>query len=126
MTISRHFSGGPFEERLAYCRALEVDGWVLVSGCTGSDPVTKEMPEDVVAQCRNALATIKTALEAFGTGFEDVVRVHYILPNGADFEACWPVLREAFGANPPTATMFAAGLISPAMKIEIEVTARKP
>jgi enamine deaminase RidA (YjgF/YER057c/UK114 family) len=55
----------------------------------------------------------------------DVVRVRYILPNVEDFEPCWPVLREWFGEIRPAATMIAAGLSDPRMKIEIEVTARK-
>ncbi|MBL4906131.1 MAG: hypothetical protein JKX94_01660, partial [Sneathiella sp.] len=40
-----------------------------------------------------------------------------------DFEACWPALRRAFGVARPAAMMIEAGLIDPAMKIEIEVTA---
>jgi enamine deaminase RidA (YjgF/YER057c/UK114 family) len=54
-----------------------------------------------------------------------VVRVHYILPNAADFEPCWPVLRRCFGEIRPAATMLASGLADPRMKIEIEVTALK-
>ena len=53
------------------------------------------------------------------------MRVRYILPDAADFEACWPALRGAFGEVRPAATMFAAGLADPRMKIEIEVTARR-
>jgi len=47
------------------------------------------------------------------------------LPNGADFEQCWPVLRTYFGEVRPAATMISAGLADPRIKIEIEVTARK-
>jgi enamine deaminase RidA (YjgF/YER057c/UK114 family) len=36
------------------------------------------------------------------------------------------VLREAFGDARPAATMIAAGLADPRMRIEIEVTARLP
>ncbi|MDF2234452.1 RidA family protein [Albimonas sp. CAU 1670] len=126
MAFRRHFSGGPFEAKIAYCRAVETDGWIFVSGSTGTDPETGKMPESVVDQCRNTLATIGRALAEFGAGFEHVVRVHYILPDRNDFEPCWPVLQEVFGDAPPAATMFEAGLIADGMKIEIEVTARKP
>jgi enamine deaminase RidA (YjgF/YER057c/UK114 family) len=61
-----------------------------------------------------------------GCGFEHVVRVRYILPRAEDFPACWPALREAVGKARPAATMIAAGLSDPRMKIEIEVTARRP
>ena len=51
--------------------------------------------------------------------------VTYVLPNGANFEQCWPVLRKYFGAVRPAAMMISAGLADPRIKIEIEVTARK-
>ena len=54
-----------------------------------------------------------------------MVRVRYILPDAADFEPCWPVLRRYFGEVRPAATMIAAGLSDSRMKIEIEVTARR-
>ncbi|MEJ2016899.1 MAG: Rid family hydrolase [Maritimibacter sp.] len=57
---------------------------------------------------------------------DDVVRVHYILPNGDDFKPCWPVFREAFDVAKPAATMIMAQLMNPEMKIEIEVTAKLP
>ncbi|WP_417260042.1 RidA family protein [Celeribacter sp.] len=119
-------SGSPFEEKIAYSRAVVVDGWVFVSGTTGYDYATMRMPESVADQCRNTLATIAKALGEAGASMADVVRVRYILPDGADFEACWPVLQEVFGAVRPAATMIEARLLDPAMKIEIEVTAKLP
>lgn len=124
MTIRRISSGSAYESKVGYCRAVVADGWVHVSGTTGTDHATMTVPEDVVDQCRLALEIIATALNEAGSSFSDVVRVHYILPNRNDFPPCWPLLAEAFGPNPPAATMIEAGLIDPAMKIEIEVTAR--
>ena len=80
----------------------------------------------MVAQCRSSLGIIEKALAEAGASFADVVRVHYILPDRGEFEACWPVLVETFGDNPPAATMFEAGLIDPKYRIEIEVTALLP
>jgi len=48
-----------------------------------------------------------------------------VLPNGANFEPCWPVLQRYFGEVRPAAMMIIAGLLDARMKIEIEVTARK-
>ena len=115
-----------FEREIGYARAVVSDEWVFVSGCTGGDLVTGELPADIKAQCANTLATIARALGEADAGFADVVRVRFILPVAADFERCWPQLRAAFGAAPPAATMIVAGLIDPAMRIEIEVTARRP
>jgi len=119
-------TGSPFENRIGYSRAVVTDGWVFVAGTTGYDYTTMVMPGDVADQCRNALATIETALAEAGCGLGDVVRVRYILPDAADWPACWPVTSAAFAVSRPAATMFVAGLQEPEMKIEIEVTAKLP
>ncbi len=126
MSIRRISSGSPYEPQAAYCRAVVADGWVFISGTTGQDHATGEIPPGVVEQCRLALMHVGAALERAGASHADIVRVRYILPDRNDFPACWPLLREAFGDNPPAATMIEAGLIDPKMKIEIEVTARLP
>ena len=118
-------SGSAYEDLIGYSRAvIDDDGWIFVSGCTGVDPASMTLADGVEAQCAAALATIDAALSEAGAGFADVVRVRYILPQAAEFEACWPLLRKAFGTSRPAATMIVAGLIDPAMRIEIEVTAR--
>jgi len=119
-------SDTPFEAQIGYSRAVVEDGWIFVAGTTGYNYATMTMPEDVVSQCQNTLKTIEKALEGAGASFDDVTRVRYILPDRADFEPCWPVLSDAFGAARPAATMMVAGLMNPEMKIEIEVTARVP
>ena len=83
------------------------------------------LADGVVAQCEQCLVNIEAALQQAGSSLRDVVRVHYILPDPKEFEPCWPVLRKYFGEVRPAATMFSAGLIDPAVRIEIEVTARK-
>jgi enamine deaminase RidA (YjgF/YER057c/UK114 family) len=117
-------SGSKFEAEIGYSRAV-VDGeWVFVSGTTGFDYATMTISDDVAAQADQCLKNIAAALAQAGATLADVVRVTYILPTASDFPACWPVLRTYFGESRPAATMFAAGLTDPRMKIEIEVTAR--
>jgi enamine deaminase RidA (YjgF/YER057c/UK114 family) len=77
----------------------------------------------VAEQTEQTFKNIHGALKQAGFAMADVVRVHYILPNAADFEATWPVLQKWFGQVRPAATMFEAGLADARMKIEIEVTA---
>ena len=118
-------SGSPFERDIGYSRAV-VDGeWVFVSGTTGFDYETMSISADVVEQAERCLLNVEKALRDAGSRISDVVRVRYILPRVEDFEPCWPVLRRYFGEIRPAATMIAAGLSIPRMKIEIEVTARK-
>jgi enamine deaminase RidA (YjgF/YER057c/UK114 family) len=126
MSVRRISTGSTWEEGVGYARAVVADGWVFVSGTTGTDHATGTIPEGVTAQCTLALEILAAALAEAGATFADVVRVRYILPDRADFAPCWPLLSAAFGANPPAATMIEAGLIDPRHRIEIELTARLP
>tara|TARA_R110002051_G_scaffold33923_3_gene75516 strand:+ start:21757 stop:22131 length:375 start_codon:yes stop_codon:yes gene_type:complete len=119
MSVRRIHSGGVFEAKVGYCRAVVAGGFVHVSGTVAGPDV----PDDVVAQCQSALNIIGKALLDAGSSFADAVRVTYILPDPSDFEACWPLLADTFGDNPPAAMMISAGLIDPKYKIEIELTA---
>ncbi len=72
------------------------------------------------------MRNIEAALAEAGATLADIVRVHYYLPDLADWPKIVPVLGEAFGAIRPAATALVCGLVDPRMKIEIEVTARRP
>ncbi len=116
MPIKRISSGGEFETKIGYCRAVVAGGFVHVAGTVGAG-------DDVVAQCSSALKTIAEALEKAGASMADAVRVNYYLSDAAEFEACWPLLAQTFGDNPPAATMIECHLIDPKFRIEIELTA---
>ena len=122
MTIKRIHSGGAFEPKIGYCRAVVAGGLIHVSGTVAGPDV----PDDVAAQCKSALGIMERALAEAGASFADAVRVRYILPDPDDFAPCWPVLAAAFGDNPPAATMIVSGLIDLKYKIEIELTALDP
>jgi enamine deaminase RidA (YjgF/YER057c/UK114 family) len=118
-------SGSSFEREIGYSRAVVDGDWVFVSGTTGFDYDAMTISDNVIEQTEQCLRNIDKALAGAGSRLADVVRVRYILPRVEDFEPCWPVLRKYFGEVRPAATMIAAGLLDPRMKIEIEVTARK-
>ncbi len=118
-------SGSSFEADIGYSRAVVDGDWVFVSGTTGFDYRSMTIDDDLLAQTEQCLKNVEAALQQAGAAMADVVRVRYILPRAADFEPCWPVLRRWFGDIRPAATMIAAGLADPRMKIEIEVTARR-
>jgi enamine deaminase RidA (YjgF/YER057c/UK114 family) len=125
--VRRHIeSGSSFEKTYAYARAVVDGDWVLVSGTTGVDYTTMTLAEGVEEQCAQALRNVAAALRAAGCTLDDVVRVRYYVPEREDFAACAPLLRAAFGVARPAATMLVAGLLDERMRIEIEVTARRP
>ena len=116
-------SGSTFEKSIGYSRAVVDGDWVFVSGTTGFDYSNMTIQDDAVAQCEQALKNIAAALKQADSGFDDVVRVHYLMTNGADFERCWPAMGKVFGEVRPACTMMVVALADPRMKIEIEVTA---
>ena len=119
-------SGSPFEATVGYSRAVVLGNWCFVAGTTGRNPDTGDMPDDVRAQTENAFRIIETALDQAGFALSDTVRVTYYITDLAYSEIITPVLGARFGAIRPAATMVVVtGLISPDMKIEIEVTAFK-
>jgi enamine deaminase RidA (YjgF/YER057c/UK114 family) len=120
-------SGSTFEAEIGYSRAVVQGDWIFVSGTTGFDYSTMSISASLAEQTEQCLKNIESALSQAGSSLADVVRVTYVLPNGADFPKCWPILRRYFGEVRPAAMMICAGLSDPRMQIEIEVTAlRQP
>jgi len=118
-------SGSRFEAEAGYSRAV-VDGeWIFVAGTTGFDYAQMTIAEDPAEQARQAFRNIEKALAEAGGTLADVVRVHYCMPDIADWPDIVPVLGAVFGTIRPAATALVCGLVDPRMKIEIEVTARR-
>jgi enamine deaminase RidA (YjgF/YER057c/UK114 family) len=117
-------SGSEFEENVGYSRAVVDGDTIYVAGTTGYDYTTMSISDDIIEQAEQCLINIEKALLEAGASLDDVVRVHYILPDRLDFEPCWPVFKKYLGKARPAATMFVAGLVDERMKLEIEVTAR--
>lgn len=116
-------SGGPWEDRIGYSRAVRVGDLVWVSGCTGTTP-DGDVPEGLEAQARMALAVAARALEEAGSSLADAVMARIYVVDFTEFESVHPVLREHFGAARPAMTgVQVAALIDPRHRIEIEVQA---
>jgi enamine deaminase RidA (YjgF/YER057c/UK114 family) len=118
-------SGSPFEAQIGYSRAVVDGDWIFVSGTTGFDYATMTIADDIAAQAEQCFVNIASALAEAGATLADTVRVLYIVPQAAEFERCWPVLRKHLGAVRPAATMISAQLLDPRMRIEIQLTARR-
>lgn len=118
-------TGSPFEATMGYSRAIVKGGWCFVSGVTGYDYATMQMPDEIGDQARNCFTTIAAVLREAGFEMADIVRVQYTVVAPELVAALVPVLGATLGQIRPAATMVIAGLIRPEMKVEIEVTAFK-
>lgn len=123
--VKRISTGSPFEKSFGYSRAVVKGGWCFVSGVTGYDYKTMEMPKSIAEQAHNCFRTIQKVLEEAGFEMDDIVRVQYTVTDTGLVDTLVPVLGKYMGDIRPAATMVIAGLIKPEMLVEIEVTAFK-
>ncbi len=126
MTIRQKISSGSrFEEEIGYSRAVVDGDDIFVSGTTGYDYSTMTIVDDVVVQADQTFRNIAAALAQADASLDDVVRVMFIVPRREDWEPCWPVIKQYLGKARPTSTLIHAMLQTDAMRIEIEVQARR-
>lgn len=116
-------TGSDYEKLVGYSRALVVGDWIFVSGTTGRDHATGEIPEDVVAQTHQCFRTIAWALAEAGASLADVVRAGIIMVDRADDARVAPVVAEYLKPVGPALTTIVADLLDPRLRIEIEVMA---
>src|SRR5690606_36772093 len=116
-------TGSDYERLVGYSRALVVGEWVFVSGTTGRNYRTGEVPEDAVEQVHQCFRTISWALEEAGSSLGDVVRARIILADRSDDERIAPVVGSYLRPIGPALTTCVAELLDPRLKIEIDVTA---
>ena len=120
-------SGGPWEARSGYSRAVAVGNECFVSGTTdaGKDGLSLH-PGNPRGQTEAILLIIRRALEEAGFSLADVVRTRMFVTDVADIEAATTVHGEIFGDIRPAATVVVvAALIDPTLLVEIEADARK-
>lgn len=116
-------TGNRLEEISSYSRIVAAGDWILVSNTAGRNPVTKEIPEDVVAQTHQVFANISAALAAVGAGLADVVQARVFIQEPADTPKVMEIFGETFRGVNPALTVTCPPLGSTVYKVEIEVTA---
>ncbi|MFI6050278.1 RidA family protein [Streptomyces violascens] len=122
--IRKISSGGPWEERFGYSRAVELpNGLVLVAGCTSvtNGRIDEGGPyEQTVA----AFGVAFKALEALGLGRTDVVRTRMYITHARDVDDVGRAHKELFDDVRPAASMLiVSGFVDPSLVVEVEVEA---
>lgn len=110
-------SGSDYEALVGYSRAVRVGNQVMVAGTTGAG-------DDIVAQTRDALRRIESALIQTGASLSDVVRTRIYVTDISRWHDVGAAHAEVFGAVRPASTMVeVSALISPDLYVEIEADA---
>jgi len=111
----------------AYSAAVEIDGWVYVSGQGPVDPKTAQPVRGTIEEeTRYTLDRIKKILETAGCTLNDVVKSTVHLADIEDFDRYNVTYKEFFQdvAVLPARTTVQSVLWN-AIKVEIDVVARK-
>ena len=128
MNRQRISSGGPYEAKYGYSRAVRVGDQIHVSGTCAQPPSVEGV--DAYGQTVDALKIIGEALDDAGSSLLDVVRTRIYVVDINDADAVLRAHGQAFGEVRPAATLVqVAALIDPLLRVEIEayaITAESP
>lgn len=109
-----------------YSQAIEVNGFIFVSGQIPVDPATGEFIEgDIKAQTRQALTNVQAILRKAGTDFSKAVKTTVYLSSIAYFAPMNEVYAEFFTEPYPARCAVAVRELPKGALVEIEVVAVK-
>ena len=104
--------------------AVRVGNQVFVAGMVsmiGGEVIGRD---DIVAQARQTLDNVETALRRAGARFDDIVRYRVYVTDMSDLPGVRQVLNERFGSIRSAGTLVAVqSLVRPELKIEIDADA---
>jgi len=113
-----------------FSHAVEVDGWVFLTGQmpTLPDDDAAPLPDGIEAQTRRVMDNLAIVLRGLGLGLQHVVSVRaYLTRFEQDYQAMNEVYRSYFPPNrlPARTCVGVTGLARGAL-VEIDLIARKP
>ena len=118
------YSGTPWEQRVAYSRAVRLGNTIAVSGTVAADESGATVGTNIYEQTRYVLHKIEHALGNAGASLKDVIRTRAFLTDISAFEEFARAHQEAFSGIDPAATCVqVSALVRPDLLVEIEVDA---
>jgi 2-iminobutanoate/2-iminopropanoate deaminase len=111
---------GPFSQ------AIEVGGFLYVSGQVGQDPATGKVVEGgIVAETERVFRNLSAVLKAAGKSFDDVARVGVFLTSMSDYGAMNGIYAKHF-SQPffPARTTIAAAALPLGACVEIDLVVK--
>ena len=109
-----------------YSQAIEVNGFVYLSGQLPINPRTGEFPEGIKAQVQQSLENVRAILAEAGLTMKDVVKSTILLADISDFSAMNEVYATFFSEPYPARSAFAVKALPKGALVEIECIAARP
>lgn len=108
-----------------YNHVARVGPFVTIGGIAGVDPATGRLAgDDVYAQARQILRSLRICLEAAGSDLNHVIHVNVFLRNMSDFEEMNRAYVDAMGEHLPARTVIGvADLPKPGFLLTMNLTA---
>ena len=118
-------NGNPMEEIVGFSRAVRVGPYISVGGTAPVDAQGKTVGiGDVFAQTTQCFEIIKAALEAAGSGLQDIVRTRVILTDIENWKQAIEARKAYCRDVRPVDTIMAINrFVNPEWLVEIEVDA---
>jgi 2-iminobutanoate/2-iminopropanoate deaminase len=108
-----------------YSQAIEVNGFLYVSGQIPVNPQTGQIPEGIEAQTEQVMQNIGAILKEAGYDFKDVVKSTCLLSDIANFKAMNEVYGKYYTTDCPARAAFAVKDLPLGVLVEIETIAAK-
>jgi 2-iminobutanoate/2-iminopropanoate deaminase len=110
-----------------YSQAVEIDGWLYLSGQVALDPATGELIDgDFEAETRQVLKNLRAVLATTGCTFANIVRATIYLTDWDNFPQINRLYGEALGDHRPARTTIEVSKLPKGAKVEIDLIARIP
>jgi 2-iminobutanoate/2-iminopropanoate deaminase len=109
-----------------YSTAVEVNGFIFLSGQIPVNPVTGEIVNDIKSATKQVLINIQTVLNDIGLSMSSIVKTTIFLKNMADFPIINEIYAEFFPEEAPTRSTIEVSNLPKGALLEIEaIAARK-
>jgi 2-iminobutanoate/2-iminopropanoate deaminase len=111
-----------------FSHAVEVDGWVFVTGQIPENPENEDeqLPVGIEAQTRRVMDNLKLVLSAIGLGLEHVVSARVFVIDMREFETMNKIYASYFPPNKrPARTCIGVTGLAKGARVEIDFIARR-
>jgi 2-iminobutanoate/2-iminopropanoate deaminase len=106
-----------------YSTAVEVNGFIFLSGQIPVDPASGEIITDIRNATRQVMTNIQIILAAAGLTMSNIVKTTIFLTNMADFPLVNEVYADFFKKEPPARSTVEVSKLPKGALIEIEAVA---